>query len=191
MKDPNNKTISLYAIACVTVIAITAMLLTTVANAQDWRSQTILGDFGDPDVTVSSVQSTKQDCQLLNNKVMMFVNDNGGINVGFTGGCFFTGDGEALFTFEIDGEYVTMATNVIEHNSNLFIDSSENKLLLLLDYLSKSSRFKVELEYDNQYADDNYAIFSGSGSARALAPWLANVGAQGKIDEMKRMQAQY
>jgi hypothetical protein len=34
MKEPNNKAVSLYAIACVTVIAITAMMLTTVANAQ-------------------------------------------------------------------------------------------------------------------------------------------------------------
>lgn len=33
--EPNNKVVSLYAIACVTVIAITAMLLTTVANAQE------------------------------------------------------------------------------------------------------------------------------------------------------------
>jgi hypothetical protein len=38
MKEPNNKVVSLYAIACVTVIAITAMLLTTVANAQDYQA---------------------------------------------------------------------------------------------------------------------------------------------------------
>ena len=36
--EPNNKAVSLYAIACVTVIAITAMMLTTVANAQDYRA---------------------------------------------------------------------------------------------------------------------------------------------------------